>query len=223
MIKVGMITIGQSPRDDVLNDIVPILGSNIELIQAGALDNLTLSEIEKEIPNKDKRVLVSRLKDGTEVRVSEERILPVLQQKINELENKGVCMIIFLCTDDFPEVFESSVPLIFPYRIISAFLSVLNYYNKIGVVVPDESQVTYAEQKWKKNASYVTAVAATPYGNSSQLNSAAKILKNTDVELVIMDCIGYTELMKRNFREVSRKNIILPRTLTAKVIREILD
>lgn len=37
MIKVGAITIGQSPRTDVTQDILPLLGDQVELLQAGGL------------------------------------------------------------------------------------------------------------------------------------------------------------------------------------------
>ena len=33
MIKVGAITIGQSPRTDVTQDILPLLGDQVELLQ----------------------------------------------------------------------------------------------------------------------------------------------------------------------------------------------
>ena len=45
MKKLGLITIGQSPRTDVLPDIEPIFGREIELHHAGALDGLTKEEI----------------------------------------------------------------------------------------------------------------------------------------------------------------------------------
>ena len=46
MIKVGAITIGQAPRTDVTKDILPLLGEEVELIQAGGLDGLTREDPE---------------------------------------------------------------------------------------------------------------------------------------------------------------------------------
>ena len=40
--KLGVITIGQSPRDDVIPEMVEFIGKDIEVLQAGALDGLTL-------------------------------------------------------------------------------------------------------------------------------------------------------------------------------------
>jgi len=45
MKKLGLITIGQSPRTDVTPDLIPIFGPDIQLCQAGALDGMTAQEI----------------------------------------------------------------------------------------------------------------------------------------------------------------------------------
>ena len=65
--KIGAVTIGQSPRVDVTKDIMGIFGSSVELIQAGGLDGLTKEEIKAFAPEKDDYVLVSRLTDGSSV------------------------------------------------------------------------------------------------------------------------------------------------------------
>ena len=47
MKKIGAITVGQSPRVDLIPEIQPILGDSVEIIQAGALDGLSKEEISK--------------------------------------------------------------------------------------------------------------------------------------------------------------------------------
>lgn len=223
MIKVGAITIGQSPRNDVTPDIIPILGENIELIQAGGLDGLTRDQIEKFSPSEGDYILVSKLNDGTSVRFAEKHILPRLQQCIYDLEEKGAELILFLCTGDFPDIFKSRVPLIFPCNVLNALVPVLSSKSKIAVVTPDKSQVMQCENKWKNYVKEVTTVPASPYADNKELGEAAKIIKDLDVDVVVMDCIGYTEEMKQKLRSASGKNIILSRTIVARAIREILD
>lgn len=223
MVKVGAITIGQSPRVDVTPDIIPILGENIELIQAGGLDGLTREEIEKFAPDEGDYILVSKLNDGTSVRFAEKHILPRLQQCIYDLEKKGADLILFLCTGDFPSVFKAKVPVVFPCHVLNALVPVLAYRSKIAVVTPDKSQVRQSEGKWKKYVREITAVPASPYADSCELEEASKIIKNLDVDLIVMDCIGYTEEMKQELRRKTGKNIILSRTIVARVVREMLD
>ena len=49
---IGMITIGQSPRVDVVPEIREILGDGIEVLEAGALDGLSLEEVKGFSPRK---------------------------------------------------------------------------------------------------------------------------------------------------------------------------
>ena len=62
--KVGAVTIGQSPRVDVMGDMKAILGEEVEVLEAGALDGLSMEEIEEMEPGEDDYVLVSRLQSG---------------------------------------------------------------------------------------------------------------------------------------------------------------
>ena len=43
--KIGAITIGQAPREDVTCDVLPFLGEGVILLQAGGLDGLSKEEI----------------------------------------------------------------------------------------------------------------------------------------------------------------------------------
>ena len=114
MKKVGAVTIGQSPRDDILRDVEDILGKEMELVQAGALDDMTLEEVQVLRPDGIGNTLVSRMRDGTAVELEEQKILPLMQRKIDELESAHVQAVLIMCTGEFAEVFHARVPLIYP-------------------------------------------------------------------------------------------------------------
>ena len=78
MKRIGAITIGQAPRTDILLDVEPILGPDIELIQAGALDGMTLEEVQTLRPDGTGNTLVSRMCDGTAVALQEQKICLIL-------------------------------------------------------------------------------------------------------------------------------------------------
>ena len=61
MKKVGAITIGQAPRTDILSDVEAILGGELELVQAGALDGMTPAEVEALRPDGTGNTLVLSL------------------------------------------------------------------------------------------------------------------------------------------------------------------
>ena len=139
--KVGAITIGQSPRTDVVQELFPLMGEQVELIQAGALDGLTREDIQAFAPGPEDYTLISRLRDGSSVMIAERHILPQLQQCIERLEEQGVNLILFLCTGDFPAVFHSKVPLIFPCKVLNGLVPALSNRGKIAVVVPTPQHV----------------------------------------------------------------------------------
>ena len=221
-VKIGAITVGQSPRVDVTPDLLPIFGSNVELIEAGGLDGLTREDIEKFTPEEGDYVLVSRLKDGSSVTFAERYVLPRLQQCIDKLEEEGVRLILFFCTGDFPDNFRHKVPLIFPNKILFGLVPVL-CGGKLAAVTPSEKQLEQSQKKWDGYGLEVKSYAASPYGEMEAVEAAAREIAKTDADLVLLDCIGYTAEMKRRVAEITGKNVILSRTILARSVMEVLD
>ena len=221
-VKIGAITVGQSPRVDVTPDLWPIFGPNVELIEAGGLDGLSREEIETFVPEEGDYVLVSRLKDGSSVTFAERYVLPRLQQCIDRLEEEGVRLILFFCTGDFPDNFRHKVPLIFPNQILFGLVPVL-CAGKLAAVTPSEKQLEQSQKKWGGYGLEVKSYAASPYGEMEAVEAAAREIAKTDADLVLLDCIGYTAEMKRMVAKITGKNVILSRTILARAVMERLD
>ena len=222
--KLGVITIGQSPRDDVVPEMVEFLGKGAEIVQAGALDGLTYEEILDFKPDKDDYVLVSRLRDGRSVKFAERYILPRLQDCIDKLEAAGVDVILFICTGEFPDTFTSSKPLLYPQRILHGVAPNLIYKGKLAVITPDADQIAQSHKKWSETGAQVVVVNASPYGEEDELNGAVeKLNKEENIDLIVMDCIGYTQNMKERVAKGTGKPVVLARTIVARVVGELLD
>lgn len=222
MLKIGAITIGQSPRTDLIPEMEEILYDDIEIIQMGGLDGLTREEIETFVPGPDDYVLVSRLRDGTSVTFGESYVLPRLQQCIYELEKQGVSLILFLCTGEFPENFSSSVPLIFPNRILTSVVSGIMPECRMTVLTPSADQCSHMNKKWGTFSKAVTSIPVSPYDGLDAVVNTAKIIKPDETDLIVLDCIGYTVEMKKQIHAMTGKPVILPRTLVARVINELV-
>ena len=221
--KIGAITIGQAPRVDVTGDVMEIFHGKAELLQGGGLDGLTREEIETFKPEDSDYVLVSRLTDGSSVTFAERHILPRLQQRIYDLEAQGVKFIMFFCTGDFPDTFKSKVPLIFPCKILNHIVPLLTKTSNIITVTPSPLQVSQCEEKWRKYVNQVTSIPASPYGDWETLTAAAERIKDMKGDLVVLDCIGYTQERKEMFAKITGKMIVLSRTILARVVSELTD
>lgn len=221
--KLGVITIGQAPRTDVVPEMVEYLGQNVEIIEKGALDGLSFEEIKNFYPEEDDSVLVSRLKDGRGVKLAKKHIIPRLQDCIYDLEREGADIILFICTGVFPEIFVSNKPLIYPQKILHSVVKNLINKGRLAVIIPDQDQVIQLKNKWEETGLEVEVVAASPYGKEAELEEALSKLKGQDLDLIVMDCIGYTKKMKARVACELNKPVILARTLLARVIGELLD
>ena len=219
MKKIGAITVGQSPRTDLIPEMEPILGDTVEIIQMGGLDGLTREEIAAFRPRPNDYVLVSRLADGTSVSFGESYVLPRMQECIHRLEDKGVSLILFLCTGQFPD-FESKVPLIFPNNLLYGVVPAVKSHL-LTVLTPAKEQVEQGIQKWSPHTGHVHMIPVSPYDGPDTVLSAAQAIP-AETDLILLDCIGYTVEMKKRIQELTGKPVILPRTLTARILCELV-
>jgi len=217
--RVGLVTIGQSPRVDVVPEIKEVLRDvEVEVVECGALDKLSKDEIKALAPGEGEYVLVTRLRDGTEVRVAREKILPLMQGCIDSLE-PSVDVVGLLCTGEFPEL-KSRKLLLEPSDLLLKVVESLRV-SRLGVVVPDPKQVDLTRRKWGGVAPDLKIISVSPYtGTLEDLRKASEELSDRD--LVVLDCIGFGKEAKRVVAAVSGKPVLIPRTLMARVLRELL-
>lgn len=221
--KIGAITVGQSPRTDVTADIMGIFNGKAEILERGGLDGLTREQIQEFTPKEGDYVLVSRLNDGTSVTFAERHIIPRLQQAIQELEEQGTAFIMMFCTGKFPDTLKAKVPLIYPCEILDRVVPLLTAASSILVVTPSPLQITQSEEKWSRIVEQVSVTACSPYGEWKELEEGASLVRDTKADLVVLDCIGFSQEMKQLFAKETGKPVILPRTLLARLVSELTD
>jgi protein AroM len=220
MKKLGVVTIGQTPRVDLVPDIKKMLGVNIEIIEKGALDGLSLKEVETFYPRKDDEVLVTRMADGTSVTVAEKYIYPRLKDQVKSLELEGVKVILLACTGEFPP-FDSSSLIVYPQKVLYHVVVSLAQGLKLGVLIPDELQIESAKKRWSSASKRVFVESGSPYKGFEGVVRAAKKLAD-NVDLIVMDCIGYTLAMKDALAKSISKPVFLARSIAAKIVAEML-
>lgn len=220
--KIGLITIGQSPRTDVTATITEMLGPEVELIEKGVLDGLTREEIDKLAPTTGDYILVTRMMDGTHVKVAKRHVLPRIQKCVQELEEMNVDLTLLLCTGEFPEI-ETRGLLIEPDNLITDMVRGLLKRGKIGVVAPEKEQIPQLRSKWKTRGVSVVVTSANPYGEFKACEEAATFLAKETVDLIVLDCIGFTPKVKELFRRVAGKPVILPQTILSRILKELVS
>jgi len=206
--KLALVTIGQTPRTDILKDIADLL-KNIDYVEYGALDGLTRKQIEQQyFPRENEEFYVTRLADGTEVKLSKKRITDRLKKLVKEVENKAD-IIVIMCTGDFE--IKSNKIIIIPSKIMTKIVEALSP-KKIAVFIPDKKQTQMTLNKWSSIVEYASIYPWSPYTDSVEtLQKHAK--KAREVDFVVMDCIGYTKEHGKTVSKYSGKSVLLPRIL----------
>ena len=216
-VKIGLVTIGQSPREDIVSEMRNILGGNIEILQSGALDGLTRLEINRLQPRKTEFPLLTRLNDGTSVIVGKKKIVPLLNQRIADLEHIGTVLIALLCTEEF-EGLISKQPLVLPWNIMQQTIDAIHPAGKLGILIPMEEQQQAMQKKWGKTGVKFILEPVNPYEDRTQLKKRLMKLCE-EVELVVLDCFGYNSKFQNQIYSISKKPVILPQTIVAEYIK----
>ncbi|HHT84554.1 MAG: AroM family protein [Bacillota bacterium] len=217
----GTVTIGQAPRTDLIPEIKQFLGDGVEILEAGALDGLTLAEVQKLYPDPGDNVLITRMADGTQVKVAEKHIVPRMQGKIDRLVEQGAGVVLLACTGEFPE-FECRKLLIEPNKVLFDTVKSVAPGMKLGVFIPDIDQVDYAQRRWSAVSHEVFVQAVSPYGCAGDKTAGADRLKQAGVQVAVLDCIGYTLRDKQAVKEKLQVPVVLARSMVARVIAELL-
>lgn len=230
----GTVTIGQSPRPDLIPELRQAIGLKpdggiddpVRILEAGALDGLTLDDVRRMEPKAGDYVLVTRMADGTAVKIAERRILPRMQAQINKLAANGADVIALVCTGEFPR-FSCDRLLVEPQRILHHAVSALARGRRLGVLLPDEAQIPQGTARWSSVwepdcERHLRIEAALPYGDPSSIKAAAERLRDWGAHLLVMDCIGYTLAMKNVVREVTGAPVILARSILGRTLAELL-
>lgn len=215
--RVAFLTIGQSPRDDLVPDMLARIGPGIAPVQVGALDDLTPEAIARLAPRDGDQTLVSRLRDGREVTIGKAWTQRRLAEIMADLDGRGFDLIVLLCTGHFEGV-HSRTLMVEAQRIVDhAVEAVAGDGRTVGVMVPLATQMDEFHVRSHGTRS-VEIAHASPY-SGGRFEEAARELAKTD--LIVMHCIGYDEAMRRRVAAVSEGPVLLARRLVANAVAEL--
>jgi len=217
---VGLITIGQSPREDIVASMFDPSAS-LPFIEHGALDDLNQAQIEQLQPGADELPLVSRLRDGTEVVLAKERLIPHLQRAIDRTARDGATFAVILCTGEFAKI-APSIPAIYPDRVLTHTVEAVLPVGTIGVMLPHEGQMRMMKHKWSTATRQFIGTAVSPYSGRDELAGHAAKLRDAGAAMIVLDCMGFDGAMKRLVAEESGLPTILANRLVGRVVEELV-
>lgn len=211
--RAAFLTIGQSPRDDIVDEMRPWWEhrNRLDVLQRGALDGLARAEIESLAPKRGEQRLVTRLRGGTEVTLGADWVHRRIQEMVSELERESLDFLVLLCTGRFPGL-RSGKLVLEAQAIVDHTAAALG--AAVGVLVPREEQ----RSDVARDAPFVSH--ASPY-SGDRFEEAAPELAGASV--IVLHCMGYTEAMRTRMAEATGKPVLLARRMVAGAVAQVLD
>lgn len=221
---IAILTIGQTPRRDITQDLRRFLPEEIHLTEYGALDGLTAEQAEELFGYRGRgELLITRIgSQGRMITVSGERIMSHMQTCIDRAETDGAQLLLMACTGIFPD-YRHRVPLLLPGAGQRVHTLERAAGRPVGVVIPNLSQQGQIARWWKASGAQTTLLeAADPFGASGQVLQAALRLKEAGARVLCLDCFGYTAAQREAVAQATGLETVLPRAVLCQMAQRLL-
>lgn len=220
---ISMLTIGQTPRPDISGDLRQLLPPHWEVREYGALDGLTRTEAQALCGYTGQgELLVTRMAgDSRQIALSAEKVFARLQTCITLAEKEGADLHLMACTGNFPAYIHEKIIL---YPGLCQRQAALALDSRVGVLIPNAAQTEQIRGWWAAcGAPHVLLEAADPFGAATDIERAAKELKERGAKVLCLDCFGYTLAHKAAAQQATGLPAVLPREVLCQMAKEELS
>jgi hypothetical protein len=111
--------------------------------------------------------------------------------------------------------------VIYPGRIVPAFVGGVSRTRRVGIITPNPGQVDSARRHWEAKKFTVTIAVASPK-DPRGLEKVAAQLQDPTLELVVLDCMGFAPLAAHRLKELTRRPVLCSQSLVARAAAEII-
>jgi protein AroM len=218
----GIATIGQAPRDDIAALFAQHAPAGSKVVLRGALDGLSDAEVEALAPESGADTLYTRLRGGSDVKISKKAVIARSADVLARLRADGCDALVYACTGDFPPM-AGDEGVLFPSRVLNGLSSALLPRGRLGLLIPLAEQAEKLASKWARPGLEVVAEALAPSAGAEEADAAARRLAARKPDLVAMDCMSYTPATKAWVKPGLGVPALLAITATGRVLREMLE
>ncbi|MDH3678553.1 MAG: AroM family protein [Acidimicrobiia bacterium] len=210
-----VLTIGQAPRPDIVAELADVLGDRPIEVQ-GALDGLSVADIEALTPVADADALHTRLPTGLDVIISKKS---VTERMAALVDGAGDRLTLIACTGRFRGL-PPRPNVLFPSVVLDGLIdATLPAGHRLGVLVPIPEQIELFTEVRGRDDRPATVVAVKP---GTDPTAAAEQLRHAGVDLVVLDCFGYDRELLTTVRQVTGRPVLSAVRATAHLAAELM-
>lgn len=213
MKTIAVLSIGQTPRVDITEDLKNKLSKGFRLTEYGLLDGMSRKEAVEKLGYRGKGdKLITRMgQDRQMIELSDAAVMQQMQTCIERAEKDGADLMLMACTGDFPD-YVCHVPLLFPGVSQRKRAIEIAHGAEIGVIIPNAGQKAQIAQWWKDCGVNVRLLeTADPFGDTEEIVNAGHRLKCAGAAVLCMDCFGYTGAQQAAVCQATGLKTVLPR------------
>ena len=217
--KITIVTMGQSPADPKTHDVYRMLAQDCDVEMHGIIDGMSEEEIDMLAPQGSEMLIVSSLHTGREVRIAEHNAIRLVNERLIEAEKGGSVAALILCTGHF-DIPDMRMPVFVPEKILFSLFRAMGV-KRLGAIVPKPEQIAASEAYYSEFSPRIRA--ASPYGTREQIEAAAASFRNSDVDILMTDCMGFTEELGELIQAASGKQVFVPRVVVPALLKAIVS
>ena len=216
--SLAILTIGQTPRNDILPELTCWFPDTIQVQEFGALDGQPEEVIERLRPEAPDYRLITRLGDGRQAVVRKSWIARRLQDMLDGIDPEDYLAVVLLCTGEFSDLHFDGLFLDAQHLVDHGTDAICAGAHRIGVLLPliEQSQEFHYNTRPDQELRFA---AASPY-EGDEFPAAAQALSDCDV--IVMHCMGYTEAQRTSLVALTGKPVLLARRLVGAGIAQIV-
>jgi len=216
--RITFITLGQTPRSDLVPEIVDALTRPVAVEELGALDEIEPEEIARLAPDANDHALVTRLRDGSQAVIGKRWLVGRLQELLDAAPAGPNEANVLLCTGDFGALRGDGLFLDAQHLVDHGVDALCHSATSVGLVVPLARQV--AEHHYEgPSGQELRAAVASPY-RDDDFEGVGRSLSECDV--IVMHCMGYTSAQRERVAASSGRPVLLARRLVSAALGQLL-
>jgi protein AroM len=216
--RIAFVTLGQSPRVDLVPEILSSLDSPVQPLEYGLLDDVNAKELRAAEPRPGEPAFLTRLRDGNHVELSVEWTHERFRDVYDRIKQRGSDLVVLTlasCGQDF----RPDGATIQSDKVVERAIDALSNADlHLGIVVPLDGLIRDHQMlggPWER-----TSVAAARPGDFDALSRA--VSEMTDCDILVLHSMGYTNADRDEVRRLAQKPVIMNRRLVANAIKRAL-
>ncbi len=213
--RVAFVSAGQSPRNDIMHEILELTGRELDVDEFGALDGLDEYELEMMQPGQDDQRIYTRLSNGASMVVATSPLDIRIANVCAKLDDQGYDLIVVLTTG-LSSKFRTYTPLLHAQRVIDTWFDAISMTKcNLGVVHPLKKQGEVTSRRlgglFKIQADVVLS------DRTDRIEEATRGLKDCDI--VFLSSVAYSGAMAKKIGSLVGRPVVTARNVLASAMR----